>query len=99
MVDEESPFEQRLRAAGADQRDLHRGGHHPPDIEATGEGNVNLTKQVLRADVPTGYGGLFSASKDMSVSFPPLAEQTRAPRSHKGDRTTAVVLRYPYHGA
>jgi transposase len=49
MVDAEPPFEQRLRAAGADKRgDLQRGCDDPPDIEAAGEGSVNLTKQALK---------------------------------------------------
>ncbi len=48
VVDTEPPFEQRLRADGAEQRDLHRGGHDPPDVEAAGEGNVNLTEHALR---------------------------------------------------
>ena len=48
MVDAESPSEQRLRAAGADKRNLHRGRYDPPDIEAAGEGSVNLAKQALR---------------------------------------------------
>ena len=47
MADAEPPFEQRLRAAGADKRDLHRGGYDPPDIEATWEGSINLAKQIL----------------------------------------------------
>jgi len=49
MADPEPPFEQRLRAEGAEQRDHHRGGHDPPDAEAAGEGSVNATKQALRA--------------------------------------------------
>jgi hypothetical protein len=48
MVDAEPPFEQRLGAAGADQRDLHRGSDDPPDIAAAGEGSVNLGKQALK---------------------------------------------------
>ena len=44
----EPPFEQRLRAEGAEQRDVHRGGDHPPDTEAAGEGSVNFTKQALK---------------------------------------------------
>src|SRR5215213_4909118 len=48
MADREPPFEQRLRAEGAEQRELHGGGHDPPDTEAAGEGSVNLTKQALR---------------------------------------------------
>jgi hypothetical protein len=47
MVDAEPPFEQRLRAEGAEQRELHGGGHDPPDTEAAGERSVNLTKQAL----------------------------------------------------
>ena len=50
MADAEPPFEQRLRAEGAEQRDVHRGGHDPPDTEAAGEGSVNLTKQALTDD-------------------------------------------------
>src|SRR5215210_3115094 len=42
------PFEQGLRAEGADQRDVHQGGDDPPDTEAASEGRVNLTKQALR---------------------------------------------------
>src|SRR5215213_10142780 len=49
MADPEPPFEQRLRTEGAKQRDLHRGGHDPPHLDAAGEGSVNLTKQALRA--------------------------------------------------
>src|SRR5215211_517658 len=41
------PFEQGLRAEGAEQRDLHQGGDDPPDTEAAGEGRLNLTKQAL----------------------------------------------------
>ena len=51
VVDAEPPFEQRLRAEGTEQRDVHRGGHDPPDTEAAGEGSVNLTKQALTDDV------------------------------------------------
>ena len=47
MVDAETPFEQRIRAAGADKRDLHRGSDDPPDVEEAGEGSVNLAKQAL----------------------------------------------------
>ena len=47
MADAESPFKQRLRADGAEQRELHEGGHDPTDTEAAGEGSVNLTKQAL----------------------------------------------------
>ncbi len=43
MINAEPPFEQRLRADGADQRDLHRGGHDAPDAEATREVSMNLT--------------------------------------------------------
>src|SRR5215213_1628463 len=42
------PFEQGLRAEGAEQRDVHQGGDDPPDTEAAGEERVNLTKQALR---------------------------------------------------
>ena len=52
MADPEPPFEQRLRAEGAEQRDLHGGGHDPPDAEAAGEGSVNLAKQALRGFTP-----------------------------------------------
>src|SRR5215216_3469219 len=45
------PFEQGLRAEGADQRDVHQGGDDPPDTEAAGEERVNLTKQALRGGV------------------------------------------------
>jgi hypothetical protein len=48
MADAEPPLKQRLRAAGADQRELHRGGYDLPDTEAAGERSVNLTKQALR---------------------------------------------------
>src|SRR5215203_2514210 len=41
------PFEQGLRAEGAEQRDVHQGRDDPPDTEAAGEGRVNLTKQAL----------------------------------------------------
>ncbi len=47
MVDAEPPFKQRLRAAGADQRKLHRGSDDPFDTEAAGEESVTLTKQAL----------------------------------------------------
>src|SRR5215212_7848967 len=46
------PFEQGLRAEGADQRDVHQGGDDPPDTEAAGEERVNLTKQALRLCAP-----------------------------------------------
>src|SRR5215204_2158304 len=49
VADAEPPFEQRLRAEGAEQRDVHRGCHDPPNTEAAGEGSMNLTKQSLRA--------------------------------------------------
>src|SRR5215212_6649993 len=49
MADTEPPFKQRLRADGAKQRELHGGGHDPPDTEAAGEVSVNLTKQALRS--------------------------------------------------
>ena len=61
MADAEPPFEQRLRAEGAEQRDVHRGGDDPPDTEAAGEGSVNLTKQpqmkedMARAIPPDEY--------------------------------------------
>lgn len=48
MVNEEPPLEQRLRAAGAEQRELHGGGHDPPYTEVAGEETVNLTKQALK---------------------------------------------------
>src|SRR5215218_9630365 len=48
VADAEPPFEQRLRAEGAEQRDVHRGCHDPPNTEAAGEGSMNLTKQALR---------------------------------------------------
>jgi hypothetical protein len=46
IADTEPPFEQRLRAEGAEQRDLDRGGDDAPDIEAAGEGSVNLTEEA-----------------------------------------------------
>src|SRR5215211_3108200 len=52
MVDAEPPFEQSLRAADADKRDLHRGRYDPPDIDATREESVNLVKQALKASSP-----------------------------------------------
>src|SRR5215212_7036305 len=48
------PFEQGLRAEGADQRDVHQGGDDPPDTEAAGEERVNLTKQALRKSFANG---------------------------------------------
>ena len=53
MVDTSPPSEQGLRADGAEQRDVHRGGHDPPDVEVAGKGSVNLTitKQALRGRV------------------------------------------------
>jgi DNA invertase Pin-like site-specific DNA recombinase len=48
MADAEPPFEQRLRAEGAEQRDLHRGGDDPPHLDAAGENSMNLTKRALR---------------------------------------------------
>src|SRR3712207_1913676 len=50
VADAEPPFEQRLRAAGAEQRGVHRGGDDPSDTEAAGEGSMNLTKQALRRE-------------------------------------------------
>src|SRR5829696_6428138 len=47
LADAKPPFEQGLRAAGAEQRDVHRGGHDPPDTEAAGGGSVNLAKHAL----------------------------------------------------
>lgn len=44
VVDAEPLFEQGLRAAGAEQRDLHRGGHAPAYTEAAGERSVNLAE-------------------------------------------------------
>lgn len=35
MADAEPPFELRLRADGAGQRDLYEGGHGSPDAEVT----------------------------------------------------------------
>src|SRR3954463_8485783 len=61
MADAEPPFEQRLRAEGAEQRELHGGGHEPPDTEAAGEGRVNLTKQALRDLLPGGVAGKCAA--------------------------------------
>ena len=43
MINAEPPFEQRLQADGADQRNLHRGGHDAPDAEATRKVSMNLT--------------------------------------------------------
>src|SRR5215217_3662051 len=54
VADAEPPFEQRLRAEGAEQRDVHRGCHDPPNTEAAGEGSMNLTKQALRKSLPHG---------------------------------------------
>src|SRR5215210_6668368 len=51
------PFEQGLRAEGADQRDVHQGGDDPPDTEAAGEERVNLTKQAL-SRLPAGLFAL-----------------------------------------
>ena len=48
LADAKPPFEQGLRAAGAEQQDVHRGGHDPPDTEAAGGGSVNLAKHALR---------------------------------------------------
>ena len=48
VVDAELPFEQRLRADGAEQRDLRGGGHDPPDAEASCEGSMNLTEHAPR---------------------------------------------------
>jgi hypothetical protein len=56
MFDAEPPFEQRLRAAGAEQRDLHRGGDDPPGIEAVDEGSMKLANTFLArvfTSVPT----------------------------------------------
>src|SRR5215212_6441411 len=68
MADPEPPFEQRLRTEGAKQRDLHRGGHDPPHLDAAGEGSVNLTKQALRV-------------VDREVSNHPVGAFSKAARS------------------
>jgi hypothetical protein len=57
MAGAEPPFEQRLRADGAEQRELHGGGHDPPDTEAAGQGSVNLTKQALKSYGGTTFNG------------------------------------------
>ena len=49
MVGAEPTFEQRLRADGAEQRELHRGGNDPPDTEAAGEESGNFAKLSLLA--------------------------------------------------
>ena len=36
LADAKPPFEQGLRAAGAEQRDVHQDGYDPPDTEAAG---------------------------------------------------------------
>src|SRR5215212_5027541 len=66
VADAEPPFEQRLRAAGAEQRGVHRGGDDPPDAEAAGEGSMNLTKQAL---TPT-KSRLASPAHDPRASAP-----------------------------
>src|SRR5215210_593842 len=82
MADAEPPFKQRLRAEGAEQRDLHEGVHDPPDAEAAGEGSVNLTKQALR-QVPAG-GTVFL-----------LLHCTREPLSHRTTSATTNARRPP----
>src|SRR5215213_5941124 len=42
------PFEQGLRAEGADQRDAHQGGDDPAHTRAFSKSSMNLTKQALR---------------------------------------------------
>src|SRR3954464_10626675 len=70
MADAEPPFEQRLRAEGAEQRELHGGGHDPPDTEAAGEGSVNLTKQALslRFNQEGFCDGLYSIAKPLAFA-------------------------------
>src|SRR5918995_456314 len=53
MADTEPPFEQRLRADGADQRDAHRGGDDPAHTQAASESSMNLTKQALTFHLTT----------------------------------------------
>ena len=48
MVDTEPALEQRLRAAGADQRDAHRGGDDPAHTQAASENSMSLTKWALK---------------------------------------------------
>src|SRR3954470_10206432 len=81
MADPEPPFEQRLRAEGAEQRDLHRGGHDPPHLDAAGEGSVNLTKQALRpTPVLIRYERL--ARKALRIMSERLGSSVRTSFSH-----------------
>src|SRR5215213_2796221 len=71
VADAEAPFEQRLRAAGAEQRGVHRGGDDPPDAEAAGEGRMNLTKQALR-DASNAYALASTGTVTASVTLDAL---------------------------
>src|SRR3712207_5021987 len=73
MADAEPPFEQRLRAEGAEQRDVHGGGHDPPDTEAVGEGSVNLAKHALRE--PSDRSSAYARTPNR---FNPHPYQTRS---------------------
>ncbi len=57
MADAEPPFEQRLRADGADQRDAHRGGDDPAHTQAASESSMNLTKHALSTNQPISVPG------------------------------------------
>src|SRR3954471_11635133 len=86
MADAEPPFEQRLRAEGAEQRELHGGGHEPPDTEAAGEGSVNLTKQALRSPCRRLSARVRSATRSSRLS------ESRRSTSEAASGSTAASL-------
>src|SRR3712207_5687807 len=49
MVEPQPPPRQGLRAAGADERDLHRDSHYPPAAKAAWEGSMNLIPYQTRS--------------------------------------------------
>src|SRR5215210_169315 len=88
VADAEPPFEQRLRAEGADQRDLHGGGHDSPDAEATREGSMNLTKHVQR-DAPCLGGWDNAYGRALHRRQRSVGERTRGRSKNMSSTTPA----------
>src|SRR5918996_5256768 len=95
VADAESLFEQRLRADGAKQPNLHQDGHGPLDTEAAGEGSMNLTKQLSTSlshfsPITILFPSL-SALSTLHVSVSYLCPRGRAKSPRLGTRNPQIV--------